>query len=113
MGVIERLDVFWVGASFAFVALAWLSASLVSCPQVSVGSVSRAGVEISAAVLSLGPIMASIEDDDRESREDDLEPCGLPGARLALPPSLTFSQITPPRSVCCSVLTPARLALRC
>ena len=75
--MIERLAVSWEDASFAVVAaLAWLSASLVSCPRVSVKSVSKAGVEITAAIPSPGPIMVSIEDDDREFQEDDLEPCG-------------------------------------
>ncbi len=112
--MIERLAVSWEDASFAVVAaLAWLCASLVSCPQVSVKSVSKAGVEITAAIPSPGPIMVSIEDDDREFQEDDLEPCGLPGVRLASPPSLTLSQITPPQSVSLSLLTPAQHPLRC
>ena len=112
--MIERMAVSWKDASFAVVAaLAWLSASLVSCPQVSVKSVSKAGVEITAAIPSPGPIMVSIEDDDREFQEDDLEPCGLPGVRLLSPPSLTLSQITPLQSVSLSVLTPAQHPLRC
>jgi len=111
--VIERLAVSWEDASFAVVAaLAWLSASFMSCPQVSVKFVSKAGVEITAAIPSLGP-MDSIEDDDREFQEDDLELCGLPGVRLVSPPSLTLSQITPPQSVPLSVLTPAQHPLRC
>ncbi len=114
MGVIERLAVSWEDASFAVVAaLAWLSASFVSCPQVSVKFVSKAGVEITAAIPSLGSIMVSIEDDDREFQEDDLVLCGLPGVRLVSPPSLTLSQITPPQSVSLSVLTPAQHPLRC
>jgi hypothetical protein len=114
MGVIERLAISWEIGSFAVVAaLAWLSASLVSCPQVGVKFVSEAGVEITAAIPSLGPIMVSIEDDDREFREDDLELCGLPGVRLVSPPSLTLSQITPPQSVSLSVPTPAQHPLRC
>jgi len=112
--VIERLTVSWEDASFAVVAaFAWLSASLMSCPQVSVKYVSKAGIEITAAIPSLGPIMDSIEDDDREFQEDDLERCGLPGVRLVSPPSLTLSQITPPQSVSLSVLTPAQRPLRC
>ena len=112
--MIERLAVPWEDASFAVVAaLAWLSASFVSCPQVSAKLVSKAGVEITAATPSLGPIMVSIEDDDREFQEDDLELCGLPGVRLVSPPSLTLSQITPPQSVSLSVLTPAQYPLRC
>src|SRR5208337_2827687 len=111
MGVIERLAVSWEGASFAVVAaLAWLSASFVSCPQVSVKFVSKAAVEITAAIPSLEPIMVLIEDDDSE---DDLELCGLPGVRLVSPPSVTLSQITPPQSVSLSVLTPAQRPLRC
>src|SRR5271157_4795474 len=106
MGVIERLAVSWEGALFVVVAvLAWLSASLVSCPQVGVKSVSKAGVEIIAAIPSLGPIMVSI-DDDREFKEDDLEPYGLPGVLLVSPPCLTLSQITPLQSVTLSVQTP-------
>jgi hypothetical protein len=114
MGVIERLAVSWEGASFAVVvALAWLSAPLVSCPRVIVKSVSKAGVEITAAIPSPGPIMVAIEDDDREFQEDDLEPCALLGVRLLSPPSLTLSQITPLQSVSLSVLTPAQHPLRC
>ncbi len=114
MGVIERLAVSWEGASFAVVAaLAWLSASFVSCPQVSVKFVSKAGVEITAAIPSPGPTMVAIEDDDREFQEDDLEPCALLGVRLLSPPSLTLSQITPLQSVSLSVLTPAQHPLRC
>ncbi len=112
--MIERLAISWEDASFAvFAALASLSAWFVSCPQVSDKFVSGAGVEITAAIPSLGPIMASIEDDDREFQEDDLELCGLPGVRLVSPPSLTFSLITPPQSVSLSVLTPAQRPLRC
>jgi len=112
--VIERLTVSWEGASFAVVvALAWLSAPLVSCPRVIVKSVSKAGVEITAAIPSLGPIMVSVEDDDREFQEDDLELYGLPDVRLVSPPSLTLSQITPPQGVSLSVLTPAQHPLRC
>jgi hypothetical protein len=72
----------------------------------------KAGVEITAAMPSVGPIMVSIEDDDRDF-QDDLELCGLPGVRLFLPPSLTHSQNTPPQTVSRSVLTPAQLPLRC
>ena len=112
--MIERLAVSWEDASFAVAAaLAWLSAWLVSCPQVNVKSVSKAGVEITATIPSPAPIMVSIEDDDREFQEGDLEPCGLPGVRLASAPSLTLSQITPPLSVSPSVLTPAQHPLRC
>lgn len=112
--MIERLAVSWEGALFAVVAaLAWLSAPLVSCPRVIVKSVSKAGVEITAAIPSPGPIMVAIEDNDRDFQEDDLEPCGLPGVRLVSPPSLTLSQITPPLSVSPSVLTPAQHPLRC
>ena len=112
--MIERLAVSWEDASFAVVAaLAWLSASFVSCPQVSVEFVSKAGVEITAAIPSLGPIMVSIEDDDREFQEYDLELYGLPGVRLVSHPFLTLSQITPPQSVSLSVLTPAQYPLRC
>lgn len=112
--MIERLAVSWEGALFAVVAaLAWLSAPLVSCPRVIVKSVSKAGVEITATIPSPAPIMVSIEDDDREFQEGDLEPCGLPGVRLVSPPSLTLSQITPPQSVSLSFLTPAQRPLRC
>ena len=112
--MIERLAVSWKGALFAVVAaLAWLSAPLVSCPRVIVKSVSKAGVEITAAIPSPGPIMVAIEDNDRDFQEDELEPCGLPGVRLASASSLTLSQITPPLSVSLSVLTPAQHPLRC
>ena len=104
----------WEDAVFAVMAaLAWLSASFLSCPQVGVNFVSKAGVEITAAIPLQGPIMVSIEDDDREFQEDDLELCGLPGVRLISPPPLTLSQITPPQSVSLSVLTPAQHPLRC
>ncbi len=112
--MIGRLAVTWENASFAVVAvLAWLSAACVCCPQLGVKFISKAGVEISAAIPPLGPIMDSIEDDDREFQEDGLELCGLPGVRRVSPPSLTLSQITPPESVSLSVLTPAQLPLRC
>ena len=113
--MIERLAVSWEGALFAVVAaLAWLSAPLVSCPRVIVKFVSKAGVEITAAIPPPGPRLVAIEDDDREFQaEDDLEPCGLPGVRLASAPSLTLSQIMPPLSVSPSVLTPAQHPLRC
>ncbi len=112
--MIERLVWSWEDASLAAIAaFAWLSASFVCCPQVSVEFVSKAGVEITAAIPSSGPIMVSIEDDDREFQEDDLEPSGLPGVRLVWPSSLTLSQITPPQSVSLSVLTPAQHPLRC
>ena len=119
--MIERLAVSWEDASFAVIAaLAWLSASFVSCPQVGVKFVPKAGVEITAAIPSLGLTMVSIEDDEREFQdyerefqEDDLELCGLPGVRLVSPPSLTLSQISPPQSVSLSVLTPAQHPLRC
>ena len=113
--MIERLAISWVGASLSVVAiLAWLSAFVVSCPRVSVKSVTKAGVEISAAIPSPGPILVAIEVDDSEDQEDDLEPCGLPGMRLLLPPSLSLSQITPERKVSLlSALTPALRSLRC
>jgi hypothetical protein len=113
MGVIERLAVAWEDGSFAVVAaLAWLSAALVSCPQVSVGCVSIADVAITAALPLLGPIEVSIEDDDREF-EDNLEMCGLQCAGLASFPSSPLSQVSPPRSVSLSVLIPAQHPLRC
>jgi hypothetical protein len=112
--MIGRLAAAWADACFAGVAaLALLSASLVSCLQVSVHSVSMTGVEIIAAIPSPGLITFSIEDDDRDFFEDELEPCGLPGVRLASPPSLTLSQITPPQSVSLSLLTPAQRPLLC
>ena len=91
--MIERLAVSWEIGSFAVIAaLAWLSASLVSCPQVGVKFVSKAGVEITAAIPSLEPIVVSIEDDDREFQEADLELYGLPGVRLVSPPPLSLSR---------------------
>jgi hypothetical protein len=114
MGVIERLFTSWEDGTFAvFAALAWLAASFVSYPQVSAKFVPKAGIEVTAATPSLGPIMVSIEDDDRESQEDDLELSGLPGLRFFPPPSLTLSQITPPQSVSHSGLSPAQHPLRC
>jgi hypothetical protein len=114
MGVVKRLAASRENACFAVVAvLAWLSASFAGCPHVSVKSVAMVGIEITAPAASPGPIMVSIEDEDREFQEDDLEPCGLPGVRPASPPSLTLSQITPPENVSLSVLTPAQHPLRC
>jgi hypothetical protein len=114
MGLIERLALSWEDASCAvFAALAWLSVSFLCCPQVSIKFVAKAGVGITAATPSLGPIVDSIEDDGREFQEDDLELCALPGVRLVWPPSLTLLQITPPRSVSLSGLTPAQHPLRC
>lgn len=109
----ERLAMGWQDASFAVVAaVGWMFASLLSCPQVGVEPVSRAGVEITAPVPSVEPILVSIEDDDREFQEDNLAPCGLPGVCLTSPPSLTLAQITP-QSACLSVLTRAGQPLRC
>jgi hypothetical protein len=65
------------------------------------------------SILSVMSIMVSVEDDDREFQEAELEPCGLPGVRLVSPPSLTPSQITPPQRVSLSVRTPAQRLLRC
>jgi hypothetical protein len=114
MGVIERLAVSWEDASFAVIAaIAWLSASLMCCPEVGVQFVSKAGIEITAVIPLLGPIVGLIEDDDRDFQEDDLELGGLPDVRLVWPSSLTISQITPPQSVSPSALTPAQHPLRC
>jgi hypothetical protein len=113
LGVSERVGLSWEAASFAIIAaLAWFSASLGSYPQVTVKRVSRASVEITAALPSLGPRMVAIED-DRELPEDDPEPCGLPGMWLVPRPSLTLSQIVPPETVSLSFLTSAQLPLRC
>jgi hypothetical protein len=112
--LIERLAISWHNASIAVVAaLAWLSASLVSCPQVSLTPVSKAAVEITAATPSPEPMTFAIADDDRDFLEDDLEPCELPGVRLAPPPGLTPSQITSPQSVSLAVLTPVQRPQRC
>jgi hypothetical protein len=113
MVVIERVGVSWKDASFAVVALlvSW-AASLVICPQVGAKSVCRSKAAITAAIPSLAPITVSIEDDDCEF-EDDSEPCGLLDVRLASSPSLTLPPITPPQTVCFSVLTPAQHPLRC
>ncbi len=111
--VIGRLTATWADASFAVLAaiIALLSASLVNCPQVRIKSVSKAGIGITAATPPLGPIM--VEDDDRESQEDDIKPCGLPGVRPDSPASPTHSQITPPQSVYISLLTLVQNPLRC
>jgi hypothetical protein len=113
MGMIGRLAMFWQDGLFAVVAaLASLSASFVSCPQVSVQFMSRVGVQITAAIPLPEPIMVLIED-DRESQEDDLELCGLPDVPLVWPASFPLLLITPPQSVSLSVLTPAQRPLRC
>jgi hypothetical protein len=114
MGVIERLVISWKGASFAaVVSFAWLSAWLVACPHVGVNSWTKACVGLTAEMPSRGCIMASIEDDDRRSQDDDLEPCGLPGVQLASASSPPFSQMMPPPSVSLSTLIPAQHPLRC
>ena len=118
--MIGRLAAAWVDALFAVItALAWLSASLVSCPQVSVlHSVSMTGVEINAAILSPEPITFSFKDDYRnfvedDFVEDDFWPRELARVRLVSPPTITRSQITPPQSVSLSPLTAAQHPLRC
>jgi hypothetical protein len=120
MDMIGRLAAASADGSFAVVAaLAWLCASLVSCPQVSVlHPVSMTGVEINAAIVSPEPITFSINDDYRnfiedDSVEDDFQPRVLPGVRLVSPSSLTLSQITPAQSVSLSLLAPAQRPLRC
>jgi hypothetical protein len=115
MGVVKRVAVSWKGLLFAVVAaLAWLSASLVSCPRVLVKFVSKAGVEITTSRPAPGPRLVAIENDDLESQENDLEPCGLPGAHLGLPPSFSLSQITPQQTISfLSILTAAQNPLRC
>jgi hypothetical protein len=113
MGMVGRLAAARAGASFVIVAaLACSSAALVIGSQVTVKSVSKAGVEISAAIPSLGPLMVSIEDDDRDFQYD-AEPCGLRAVRLASPPAVTLSQITPPQSIYISLVTLAQHPLRC
>ena len=118
----KRLVSSWEGASFALLAsLAWLPAWFFSCPRVSVESVSKAGVEITAEILTPGSITVPIEDenrkfqadDDRDPQEDDPEACGLPGLLLVPPSSLTLSQIASQESVSLFVLTPAQHPLRC
>jgi hypothetical protein len=114
MGVFERLAISWEDAACVIVAvLAWMVASILSCPQVSANFVSKAGVEITAAIPLLGPIMGLIEEDDREFQDDDLGLCSLPDARLVGPPSLALSQITPPQSFSLCALTLAQHPLRC
>jgi len=67
--VIERMAVSWKDVLCGlFAALAWVCASLANCPRASVESASQAGVEIIAAVPLPGPIVVSIEDDDRERK---------------------------------------------
>jgi hypothetical protein len=114
MGVIQRLTISWESGLFAVVAaLAWLTASFVSCPQFSVKSVSRADLEINPVPPPSGSVIVSIAEDDCDFQEDDLEPCKPLGAWLACPPLLTLSQIMPPESFCLSFLTPATQPLRC
>ena len=107
--MIGRLAAAWPDVWFAVVAaVAWLSALLASCPQIGVHTASVTGVAITAAIPSRGPIKFLLEDE-----EDDYWPCGMPGVRLASPPSLTPSQITAPQSVSLSLLTSAQRPLRC
>jgi hypothetical protein len=73
--------------------------------------VSKAGVEITATIPLLRPIMVSIND-DRDIQEEELEPFGLPSVWLVSPPSLPSLQITP-QGVSLSILTPAQHPLRC
>ncbi len=114
MGMIGRLDVSCGRAPIVVVAaLVGLCGSLVSCPEDSVKSVSKAGVGITAPAQLPGRIMGLLEENDREFQEDDLELCGLPGVPLASSPSLALSQITLPRSVYLSLLTLAQHPLRC
>jgi hypothetical protein len=120
MGMIGRLAAAWADAPFAVVAaLAWLSVSLVSCPQVGVlNSVCLTGVEINAAIPLPGTIAFSIENDycdyvEDDFVDDDFGPRGLLGLGLDSAPSLTLSPITPPQSVSLSPLTPAQRPLRC
>ena len=110
----ERIHAPWGNPSCAVVAaLACVSASLVSCPQVGMRSVCKVGVAITAPLQLPGRMPVSLEDDDREFQEDELSTSGLPGVRLDLPPSLTLAQITPPPSVYLSRLNLAHHALRC
>ncbi len=112
--MIERLAVSWEDTWFAVIAaLAWLSASFVSCPEVGFQYLSGAGVEITAATPSPGPGLVLIEDDDLELQEDDLDLCGLPDTCLLSPPSLSLSQVTPLQSATPSILTAAQYPLRC
>ncbi len=113
--MIERLTVSEQAGLIAVVAaFAWLSVSFLGRPQPSVTFVSKAAVAITEPIPALGPIMDSIEDDDREFQEDELDLCGLPGVRLVSPPpTLSLSQITPSQSLCLSALTPAQYPLRC
>ena len=112
--MIEDLAVSWEDALFGIVAaLVWLSVSLVSCPRVCVKSVSKLYVQITPDQSSLGPIMVSVENDDPEFQEAELEACGLPGVWLVSPLSLPPSQITPSQGVFLSVPTPAQHPLRC
>ncbi len=112
--MIERLAIPWGKASFAAAAaLSWLCASFVICPEVSASFVSEAGVAIVAAIPPPEPIIVSIEDDDRELQEDDLELCWPPDVPLVSPSSLTLWQLTPPQNVSLSSLTPAPHPLRC
>ena len=112
--MIQWRDVSWEDTSLVVVAvLACLFAWLVSCPQAGLKSESKAGLEVTEAIPSFGPLMVSIED-DREFQEDELESCGVPGVWLVTLPSLTPSQFTPLQSLSIlSVVTPAQRPLRC
>ena len=90
--MIERLAISWGGASLSVIAtLAWLSAFVVSCPRVSVKSETKAGVEVCAAIPSLGPILVAIEVDDKESPKMILSHAGCQVCGCFCPPSLPFS----------------------
>lgn len=122
MGVIERLAKSCENATLAVVvALVSLFAWHVVCPRVSVKSVFEGRGEITAETLLHGCTIVSNEDnnreiqvnDDRESREDDSEPCGLPGLWLVSDSLLSVSQFMPAQSVFLSDWTSAQHPLRC
>lgn len=103
------------GALFAAIAaLAWLCASSATSPQPRTDSLAiENGDEFAAPMSSIGPIVNSIEDGEFEVQEDNVAPCCLSGAQLALVPPLAFPHITPIPSISLSLPAPATHPLRC
>lgn len=111
--MIERMFLYWEHASlWIFAALGCLIALIASFPQVNLAPPSRSGVAFSRAAHLPGHIVFSIDNDENESLEDDLEPCWLPVVRLDSPLPLSRLQISQ-ESLSLSLLNSAPPPLRC